>query len=359
MRYKAKQKGDYTMADALPQVVPVNIISGFLGAGKTTLINKLLDEGYGSTGCALIENEFGDIPIDDNLVESDTMDVRTLAQGCICCTLKVDFVKCLRSLVQDFHPTRIIIEPTGIASASQIVDMCKLAKTEPPLQVESVVTVVDATEAEEMIDFELPPYLRQLDEARFILLSRAQLMEPDALQASIDAVSRYCDRDVLVESCDWGETDALEIMEKAAEAFSEGGSSLNAGGEYAYVPEPEPEPDDDEAEAEAEGAEGGHEHHHHHHEVEGFTSYAFRPEEPFDVARLQALRDKLANPASGMVLRAKGFLKTADGETKLYQMVRGSDSLTPTTYSGGQKIVVIGRGIDAHEFEEILGHHSH
>lgn len=342
------------MAESLPEVVPVNIVSGFLGAGKTTLINKLLNEGYGGQGCALIENEFGDIPIDDNLVESDTMDVRTLAQGCICCTLKVDFVKCLRSLVQDFHPTRIIIEPTGIASASQIVDMCKLAKTEPPLQVESVVTIVDASEAEEMIDFEMPPYMRQLDEARFILLSRTQLMDAEALRTNTQAIEDYCNRDVVIESCDWNETDALEIMEKAAAAFSEGGFALNEGGEYASAPDPDLDEEEHDHDDEA-----GHEHHHHHHEVEGFTSYAFRPEEPFDDSRLQALSDKLANPASGIVLRAKGFLKTADGETKLYQMVRGAHSITPAAYDGDQKFVVIGREIDPHEFEEILGHHSH
>ncbi len=342
------------MAELVQQFVPVNIVSGFLGAGKTTFINKLLNEGYGGEGCALIENEFGDIAIDDDLVETDTMDVRTLAQGCICCTLKVDFVLCLRSLVEDFHPTRIIIEPTGIASASQIVDMCKLANTEPPLQVESVVTIVDATEAEEMISFELPPYLRQLDEARFILLSRAQMLEKEELDKNIEAISNYCNRDVMILSCDWNESDALEIMETAAEALIQGGANLNEGGKYALVPE------EDEDLPEEDHHHHDHEHgHEHKHEVEGFVSYAFRPNEAFDESRLQTLRDKLANPDAGIVLRAKGFLKTADGETMLYQMVRGSDSLTPAVYNGDQKFVVIGREIDIHEFEQVLGHHSH
>lgn len=352
------------MAESLPEVVPVNIISGFLGAGKTTLINKLLDEGYGGQGCALIENEFGDVPIDDSLVQSDAMDVRTLAQGCICCTLKVDFVKCLRSLVQDFHPTRIIIEPTGIASASQIVDMCKLADTVPALQVESVSTIIDISEVEEMIDFEMPPYLRQLDEAKFILLSRSQLVDADALERGVAAIRRYCNRDVVIESRSWEETDAMEIMEEAAEAFAQGGFQLHHGGPYSLETESYQDGVGGPSEQGHFESAPDHDSHHdhecgHHHEVEGFASYAFHPQEPFDEKRLGQLRSLLANPASGMVLRAKGFLQSCEGNMLLYQMVHGSDSVEPASYHGEQKFVIIGRGVDCAEFESLLGHHRH
>lgn len=331
--------------------IPVNIISGFLGAGKTTFINQMLKEGYGGPGSALIENEFGDIAIDSDLIETDSMDVRTLAQGCICCTLKIDFVQCLRSLVNDFNPNRIIIEPTGIAGASEVVSICALANTNPPLKVESVVTIVDATELEEMLEFEMPPFLKQLAEARFILLSRSQMLDEEPLSKVKTLLAGNCAPDVTVVDGDWREADVMELLGLAAEAFEQGGGLL-AGMEGA-----EPDVDFD---VEGHRHDHGHEHHHHHaHEVEGIISYAFKPEAVFDESRLDELRAVLERPASGIVLRAKGFLRDSNGQTILFEKVRGDDALSAVAYDGEPKFIVIGKGIKASDFEHLLGRHCH
>ncbi len=125
-------------------MIAVDIITGFLGAGKTTLINKLLAEAYAGELPVIIENEFGNVGIDDSLIENPEIQVRLLASGCICCTLISGFVEGLAEVAEKYHPTRIIVEPTGLADPDDVLAACTEAAKRAPLAVRTLITVANA-----------------------------------------------------------------------------------------------------------------------------------------------------------------------------------------------------------------------
>ena len=180
----------------------IDIVTGFLGAGKTTLINKLLGEGLGGEGTALIENEFGDVSVDDQVIEDQSIQMRTLATGCICCTLKGDFVKNLVEIVGDYHPERIIIEPTGLANLNDMLTVCAQASDLVPIDMGAVITVVNAEDLLPLLEVGGDFFTDQLAQAHFLLFSCTQLVDDETLRADI-AVVRAQQPDARILAKDW------------------------------------------------------------------------------------------------------------------------------------------------------------
>ncbi len=323
--------------------VKIDIIGGFLGAGKTTFINKLIADGLGAQRVAIIENEFGKEAIDDTLVQSDSFDMRTLASGCICCTLKMDFITSISDIVNECQPDRIIIEPTGLAGPDELEATCKMkalqTRLSTPVEVNSMTTIVDATDVAEMIDYEIPVYLQQLEQARFIVLSHTQEMDAAALAEAHEAIRPLAQRAQAVLDTPWSELDGLEILELSAQAYAD-----SAAGE-----DSDPEHADDHENGHGDSHEhdhgGNHEHTHPHmHGHAGFSSVVLHPDDTFDPTALEQLRERLV---AQDILRAKGFLKATEGGMLHYEFVNGRASAEETSYSGDPKLVVIGRGFDA------------
>ncbi len=157
-------------------MIKVNLISGFLGAGKTTLIKKIL-ENVKEEKVIIIENEFGEVAIDGDLIKKEGFDVFELRSGCICCMMKQDFEDSLEKVIEEYKPDRIIIEPTGISSLSQLLDILEKDNFKNRININSVITVVDVTSYLEEKDAFGEFYMDQVENAEILIVSKTQMVD--------------------------------------------------------------------------------------------------------------------------------------------------------------------------------------
>ncbi len=223
----------------------IDIVSGFLGAGKTTLIKKLLAEAYPGEKLVLIENEFGEINIDGGFLKESGIQISEMSAGCICCSLVGDFNRSLKQVSAQFHPDRILIEPSGVGKLSDvIVAVENTAAEDPELKLNSFVTVADATKVKVYMKNFGEFYNNQIESAGTIILSRTQKLTEEKLQAAV-AMLREKNPDAAIITTPWDELDGKTIL-RAIEKVSLADELLAKM----------------RAEHEAEEAE----HHHHHHD---------------------------------------------------------------------------------------------
>lgn len=322
--------------------IDIDIVTGFLGAGKTTLINKFLAEGLGTDDTALIENEFGDVPIDDDIVEGGPIQVTTMSTGCICCTLKGDFITNITNIVETYHPSRIIIEPTGLANLADLIGIVRQVNETIPLHLNSVITVVGAENLLPLLAIGGDFFKEQLEQARFIVFSCVQMTDKDSLQDALDAVMELKQEMTPVIVQDWAKLDAFEIMALAEEAQAVFGDGVGERVEPAHPV----------------GREREHDHHDHEHTRAhgntGCTSSAFFPTREFSEGDLETLMAKLDDGSLGVVMRAKGFLPRSDGTRVLLEHVYGRATVRESSYAGPAKFVVIGRDLDEAALGKLL-----
>ena len=227
----------------------IDIVSGFLGAGKTTLIKKLLAEAYPGEKLVLIENEFGEINIDGGFLKESGIQISEMSAGCICCSLVGDFNKSLKQVSAQFHPDRILIEPSGVGKLSDvIVAVENTAAEDPELKLNSFVTVADATKVKVYMKNFGEFYNNQIESAGTIILSRTQKLTEEKLQAAV-AMLREKNPDAAIITTPWDELDGKTIL-RAIEKVSLADELLAK------------------MRAEHEAEEVEHHHHHHHDEDE-------------------------------------------------------------------------------------------
>lgn len=231
----------------------VTIISGFLGAGKTTFIKKLLEQVYAGQKVVLIENEFGEIGIDGGFLKDAGIQITEMNSGCICCSLVGDFGKALIKVSKEYAPDRIIIEPSGVGKLSDVVAAVEKVKDEAGLELDCFLTVADATKAKMYMKNFGEFYNDQIEHAGTIVLSRTQNMDAARLEASV-ALIRDKNADAAIITTPWDELNGEQIL-SALEKKSLMDELLKEALEHSA--EHHHDDDDDEDE---------HEHHHHHHE---------------------------------------------------------------------------------------------
>ena len=225
----------------------IDIVSGFLGAGKTTLIKKLLAEAFPGEKLVLIENEFGEISIDGGFLKDSGVQISEMSSGCICCSLVGDFNKALKDVHEQFHPDRILIEPSGVGKLSDvIVAVENTVKDVPDMKLNSFVTVADATKVKIYMKNFGEFYNNQIESAGTIILSRTQRLSQEKLEAAV-ALLREKNPNAAILTTPWDQLDGMTIL-SAIEKVSLADELL------AHM----------RAEHEADEAEHGHEHHHHH-----------------------------------------------------------------------------------------------
>ena len=230
----------------------VDIFSGFLGAGKTTLIRKLIEEAYGTDKIVLIENEFGEIGVDKGFLQNTGIEINQMNAGCICCTLVGDFGKALNEVIEKYNPERILIEPSGVGKLSDVIIAVQNLKNDK-IELNGFTTVVDATKAEMYMSNFGEFYENQVEHASSIILSHTAGMSQDDIDKCI-ALLREHNKEASIVTTDWKEIDGskiLEIMEQKKTLSAE----LDRLREEAYR---------EQAEHEAEH----HDHDHHHHDDE-------------------------------------------------------------------------------------------
>ncbi len=245
----------------------VDIISGFLGAGKTTLIKKLLKEAYQGEKLVLIENEFGEISIDGGFLKESGVQISEMSSGCICCSLVGDFGKALKDVEKQFHPDRILIEPSGVGKLSDVIlAVQNTVKDEPDMQLGSFVTVADASKVKVYMKNFGEFYNNQIESAGAIILSRTQKVSAEKLTAAV-ALLREHNKDAAILTTPWDELDGktiLAAMEKVslADELMEKIRAEHEADEHEHHHHHHDDDHDHDHDHE------GHEHHHHDHDHE-------------------------------------------------------------------------------------------
>ena len=228
----------------------IDIVSGFLGAGKTTLIKKLLAEAYQGEKLVLIENEFGEISVDGGFLKDTGVEISEMSSGCICCSLVGDFGKALAEVEEKFHPDRILIEPSGVGKLSDVVVAVQnTAKDNPALELNSFVTVADASKVRVYMKNFGEFYNNQVESAGTIILSRTQNLSQEKLAAAAELL-RAKNPSAAILTTPWDQLDGKTIL-SAIEKTSLEEELLSR------------------IHAEHEGSEAAHAHHHHDHDHEG------------------------------------------------------------------------------------------
>ena len=342
----------------------IDIFSGFLGAGKTTLIKKLIKEGYKNEKLVLIENEFGEIGIDGGFLKEAGIQINEMNSGCICCSLVGDFRQALTKVLEEYHPDRIIIEPSGVGKLSDVINAVKTVASDEVV-LNSFVTVADATKCKIYMKNFGEFYNNQIESASTIILSRTQNMTDEKLAKALELIREHNEKAVIVTTA-WDDITGEQIL-----SATEGKALLTLDDIH-----DEDECDDPECEChhhhhhdhdEDEEHEHHHhhhdhdehdeheQHHHHHHADEVFTSWGketarkYTKEEIADI--LNALSD---SEKYGLVLRAKGIVPAVDGTWIHYDFVpEESDVRTGSAdYTG--RICVIGSKLNESELEKLF-----
>lgn len=326
-------------------VTKVDLVVGFLGAGKTTLVNRMLADGLAGERPVIVENEFGDVAVDGDLIPEGEAQVRTLASGCICCTLRGSFLDCLDEVVGTLAPSRVVIEPTGLANLPDLLTIVRDASSRLPCRLNSVTSVVDASCVAEMLEFAGDFYASQVRDATLVALTHTAGLGAPELEGALRAVRS-------LTSCPVMDVDAaggLEVLAVSEAALAEA-ESLGTRGEK----------DAGEKDGAPRGSRGhdgcAHDAHGHLHAPGGFGSFSFLPGRTFSEEDVDLLLEGLRRVRSGRVLRAKGFLARKDGcGLEHVELAAGGAGHERSAYRGDPKLVVIGRGLDGDELARIVG----
>ena len=385
----------------------IDIVSGFLGAGKTTLIKKLLAEAFPGEKLVLIENEFGEISIDGGFLKDSGVQISEMSSGCICCSLVGDFNKALKDVHEQFHPDRILIEPSGVGKLSDvIVAVENTVKDVPDMKLNSFVTVADASKVKVYMKNFGEFYNNQIESAGTIILSRTQRLSQEKLEAAV-ALLREKNPNAAILTTPWDQLDGMTIL-SAIEKVSLADELLAHMRAEHEADEAEHEhehhhhhhdedehdhdhcchhhdhddDDDDDDDHDHEHCchhhhdedEHDHEHHHHHHDGEEcddphcgchhhhhhadevFTSWGTETVKAYSEAELEHILTALDSGEYGAILRAKGIVAAADGGQWLHydfvpeehQVRRG-----PADYTG--RICVIGSQLKEDKLSQLFG----
>ena len=346
----------------------IDIVSGFLGAGKTTLIKKLLAEAFQGEKLVLIENEFGEISIDGGFLKESGVQISEMSSGCICCSLVGDFNKALKDVHQQFAPDRILIEPSGVGKLSDvIVAVENTVKDVPDMKLNSFVTVADATKVKVYMKNFGEFYNNQIESAGTIILSRTQRLSQEKLEAAV-ALLREKNPTAAILTTPWDALDGMTIL-SAIEKVSladELLAKMRAEHEADEEEHHHHHHHDDEDEHEHcchhhdhDDDDDDHDHcchHHHHHADEVFVSWGAETVKPFTEDELEHILTALDGGEYGAILRAKGIVAAADGGQWLhYDFVPEEHQIRrgPADYTG--RLCVIGSGLKEDKLRQLFG----
>ena len=385
----------------------VDIFSGFLGAGKTTLIKKLVEEAYKGEQVVLIENEFGEIGIDGGFLKDSGIQINEMNAGCICCSLVGDFRTSLEQVLEQFHPDRILIEPSGVGKLSDIVEAVERLD-DPDLQLNGFTTVVDAKKAKVYMKNFGEFYNNQVEHASAIILSHAKDMAEDKLKAVVELLRAHNDHATIITT-DWDQLDGKQILkamenrdtlEQAIELLEKEHAEHHHDHDEDECDDPEcschhhhhDDDDDDEHEHEHhhhhhDDDDDEHEHHHHHdhddddddddenehhhhhdhdhhhhhhdghhHADEVFDSFGYETAKKFSPDFIRECLEKLGDFGEyGQILRAKGIVEAEDGQWIHFDYVPGEPDVRYGSAEVTGRIVVIGAGVEEEAVKELFG----
>ena len=366
----------------------VDIFSGFLGAGKTTLIKKLLSEAYSGQKIVLIENEFGEIGIDGGFMADAGIQVNELNSGCICCSLVGDFADALKKVVEEYSPDRILIEPSGVGKLSDIITAVTGVEG---MEVNSATAVCDASKCKVYLKNFGEFYKDQIKTAGAIVLSRTGGISDEKLAKALELI-REINGEAIIITTPWDKLDGMQILEaiehtdtleKALAELAEHPHEHHHHHHHHHHDDEDEDEDehhhhhhhDDHDEDEDEhhhhhhddDEEGEHhhhhhhdgEHHHHHHDHDAdeiFTSWGVETARKFTVEEIEKILSALDDTEKyGYVLRAKGIVDSTDGEWIHFDHVPGERDVRRGASGVTGRLCVIGSDIKEDALKELFG----
>ncbi len=373
----------------------IDIISGFLGAGKTTFIKKMIDEVYTGEKLVLIENEFGEVGIDGGFLKDSGIEISEMNSGCICCSLVGDFAKNLQEVLDKFSPDRILIEPSGVGKLSDVMaSVIDLEKTHD-VKVNALVTVVNALKASKQMKAFGEFFNNQIEYATTVVLSRSQKATPEQLEFCVKQIQKLNPKAAIITT-PWDEIQGSQIlkviegqdnleMKTLAEAAHEAHEhehhhdhdhhhehDHDHDHDHEHEHHHEHDHDHDHEHEHHHDHDHDHEHHHehgegctcgchdhdheHHHADDVFTSWGKETPHIFERATIEhALKAFAETEDYGTVIRSKGMVQSTDGTWIYFDLVDGEYELRTGEPDYTGRLVVIGTDIDEHQLEELFG----
>ena len=367
----------------------IDIFSGFLGAGKTTLIKKLLDEAFKGEKLVLIENEFGEIGIDGGFLKDAGVEITEMNSGCICCSLVGDFGTALAEVLEKYTPDRVIIEPSGVGKLSDVIKAVKDVADKTDVVLNSIVTVADASKCKMYMKNFGEFYNNQIENAKTIVLSRTQNMKEDKLEATVKLIKEQNETATIITT-PWDHIDGKKIAEamenstsfmdevmQAAELHHEHEEGCGCGHGHDHDHEHEccgGHGHDHDHEHECCGGHG-HDHHHHdheegcgcgcghdhdhdhghHHADDVFTSWGVETPHKFTKEVMNFVLEKLSTTERfGTILRAKGIVPGEDGEWIYFDLVPGEFEIRTGAPEVTGRLCVIGTNLDKEGLNDLF-----
>ncbi len=362
----------------------IDIVSGFLGAGKTTLIKKLLKEALAGTQVVLIENEFGEIGIDGGFLKESGIKIREMNAGCICCSLVGDFGKSLKEVMEQYHPDRILIEPSGVGKLSDVMRAVNNAAVGTDMEMNSAVAVVDATKAKMYIRNFGEFFLNQIENAGTILLTRTDKASKEQIDEAVKLLREHnskatiittplaeLDGKVVLDTIEGNNDLQKEMLEEVLAEKEEEGHHHHHHHHHDedHDDHDEDEDEDEDDDDDDEDDHDGHEHHHHHHHHEGsgetadengvrhhhsehdadevFGSWGMETPAKFTKERIEKCLEALGDSDKyGVVLRAKGMVPAEDGTWIHFDYVPEETNVRSGSADVTGKICVIGANLN-------------
>ena len=351
----------------------VDIFSGFLGAGKTTLIKKLIEEAYKGEQIVLIENEFGEIGIDGGFLKDAGVQINEMNSGCICCSLVGDFGRALEQVISEFAPDRILIEPSGVGKLSDVILAVERLQDER-IQLNGFTTVVDAKKAKMYMKNFGEFFNNQIEHASSIILSHTSGLSQEKLDAAV-ALMRAHNKEASIVTTPWEEITGAQILEtmeqKNTLAAQLAHLEEEAHHDHEHHHDHDHEHHHDHEHEHDEHCDCGchdhdhehhhdhdheHDHHHHHHADEVFQSVGMETAHRFTMEQIEKALASLSNIGEyGQVLRAKGIVEGEDGQWIHFDYVPGEPDVRAGSAAVTGMLCVIGAGIDEENIRELFG----
>jgi G3E family GTPase len=358
----------------------IDIFSGFLGAGKTTLIKKLLSEAYKGEQVVLIENEFGEIGIDGGFLKEAGIEIREMNSGCICCSLVGDFGEALKEVITTYQPDRIIIEPSGVGKLSDVIKAVQKVENEVDITLNSFTTVVDVTKCKMYMKNFGEFFSNQIEYAGTVILSRTDTPKAtdDKVQTAVELIRSLNENaavittpveqlsgEKILDTMEHNRSLEKELMEE--EVCPVCGGHHHEGHDHHHHDHEEcgcghdHHHEEHEYHHDHEECGCGHDHHHeehdhHHHADEVFTSWGRETIKAYTQEEIKEILNTLSTDDSyGMILRAKGMVAGKDGQWIYFDMVPGEADIRTGSPDYTGRLCVIGSKIKEEKLAELFG----
>ncbi|MEQ2473916.1 CobW family GTP-binding protein [Laedolimicola intestinihominis] len=355
----------------------ITIISGFLGAGKTTLIKKLLEEVFKGEKIVLIENEFGEIGIDGGFLKEAGVQVNEMNSGCICCSLVGDFGTALKEVIDTYAPDRILIEPSGVGKLSDVMKAVQNVAGHMDVHIDSSIVVVDGKKCKMYMKNFGEFFNNQVEHAGTIVLSRTQSMTEEKLAEAVKMLREHNDKATMITT-PWEQLNGKQILDAMKHAELDMGDldqddddhehehHHDHDHEHEHHHDHDHEHHHDDDHDHGEGCTCGchdHDHHHHHHDHDGhhhadevFTSWGVETPKRFSREELEKILETLSKSGLyGLILRAKGIIQNTDGSWMEFDFVPEEYEIREGNPDYTGRLCVIGSLLDEDGLKELFG----